>query len=140
MADFNLILGNGNGCVLELNQAQIDNTIYTGEYVANLAADAGSSEVGRRAETAHSQGVYANTAESRVRIENSIKRHITKIAGVFTYGKRFYTNETLTQSQALTYLTDGDIAGLLAHPDTLEMNEVNGAKPFFDAMIGGTDT
>ena len=138
MADFNVILGNGNGTVMEFNQLQVDNTVYNAEYVDNLKIDAESSEPGRRESVAHSQGVFANTSNVRKRIENSIKTNITKIEGVYGYGKRYYVNETLTRSEVLTYLTDGDMAGLLSHIDTLELNEGNGALPFFDALIGGT--
>lgn len=140
MADFNALLGNGNGCVCVFNTFQTDAELYTAPYKAELIASAETPEAGRVEETANSQGVFNNTANRRKYIERQIRELITKIAGTYAFKKRFFFNQTLTAQEVLGLLMgDNGMTEFLTHVDTVEMTSVADTEKFIDAMIGGTD-
>lgn len=140
MADFNALLGNGNGCVCVFNTFQTGGELYTAPYKAELIASAEAPEAGRVEETANSQGVFNNTTNRRKYIERQIRELITKIVGVYAFKKRFFFNQTLTAQEVLGLLMgDNGMTEFLTHVDTVEMTAVTDTEKFIDAMIGGTD-
>ena len=139
MADFNALLGNGNGCVCVFNTFQTGGELYTAPYLAELNASAEAPEAGRLLETANSQGVFVNDSNRRKYIERQMRELITKIAGVYTFKKRFFFNQSLTAQEVLGLLIAGVITGFLTHVDTVEMTALTDTNKFIDAIIGGTE-
>jgi len=138
MADFDAYLGNNNGVVMVFGVRQTGGEQYPSFYINDLEENASSSEPSRKEATAHSQGLYANTPEQRVRIERLIKENITKIGGNYTFRKEFWFNQTLSRGAALDYITADDINGLLAHASSERMTELTGGAPLIDGLLGGT--
>lgn len=139
MADFNALLGNGNGTVCVFNTFQTGGELYTTPYLEQLNESAEAAEAGRVLETANSQGVFANSSNRRKYIERQIRELITKISGTYSFKKRFFFNQTLTAQEVLGLLIAGDMTGFLTHVDTIEMTAVTDTEKFIDAIIGGTD-
>ena len=138
MTDFNALLGNGSGIVFVFSDLQTSGELYTSAYRTELNDSADSPQAGRKEATAHSQGIYENSAAMRKQIERKIKDNVTKIGGVYNFCTNFYFNQTLSRGQALDYLTDDNLNGLLTHIDTEVFTNENGGDALIDALIGGT--
>ena len=139
--DFNLLLGNDDGIVLVFNELQTNGAYYNEQLNAQLSAAANSSLAGYKESTAHSQGIYENSAEMRRKIERMIMSSITKIDGVYNFnGKRFFINQVLGRDEALDILkSSAGINGLLTHTNTSEILGTNTGQALIDGLLGGTE-
>lgn len=139
MADFNALLGNGNGVVCVFGDFQTGGELYTSFYKEQLSAVAEAPLAGQKVEVAKNQGIFENTDKNRKRIELLIKQLVTKIEGVYTFGKAFYFNQTLSATQVLDMVIAGNMTEFLFHEDTVQMTNANDEKKLIDSLIPGTE-
>jgi len=126
MADFSGTIGNGLGCLACLSVIQTDDTLYNATYKTLTAEQLALGLPGIDESVQASQGLFENSAIRKKSYLKMMQDFIQRTApGVYTLNKRFFTNITLTPAVTLGMFLAGDMAGFLAHPDTVELNTLD---------------
>ena len=126
MADFSGTIGNGLGCFACLGVIQTNNTLYNSYYKSQTAEQLALGLPGIDQSVQASQGLFENSTTNKKSCLKMMQDFIQRTApGVYTLNKRFFTNITLTPGVTLGMFLAGDMAGFLAHPDTIELNALD---------------
>ena len=126
MADFSGTIGNDLGCFACLSVIQTNNTLYNATYKTLTAEQLALGLPGIDESIQASQGLFENSAIRKKSYLKMMQDFIQRTApGVYTLNKRFFTNITLTPAVTLGMFLAGDMAGFLAHPDTVELNTLD---------------
>lgn len=129
-------IGDGNGCMFFFTQSFIDNGLINAEYKASLEAVLGTGGITKQT-VAERYKIFenANTSDAKKKFYSIIKKEVFKLdVGEYFFGLRIFYNPALSESEAMDFVSNDDLNGLINHPSTLEMTVANGSD-FIDFLL-----
>lgn len=128
MEPWKTYIGNGSGSFFFFKEDMANGTILTAPYCDLLSAQWTGASTEKRVSIASSQNIYENSAEMKPYFYKKIKNEVFRVDTTeYFFNTRIFYNSTLTQVKVMEYLVNDNMPVLLAHPDTIEMTDVNGS-------------
>lgn len=123
MIDWFATLGNGVGIVMVLSPIQVDGSIYTEQYIADLTQIKDSGLPNIVNSVARNQKIYSNLESHKDLFYDLIRHGVEKDgASGFDFSMSFYYNTALSQGQALDSLVaNGSFTTIIESAETTQL-------------------
>lgn len=121
--NWNELIGSGDGVFVVLSLALINDGLPNDNFVSALKVNIGLSYEGVDRIISEKFGIYENKESLKASFYRELKNNVFKETDTtFFFNKRFFYSESLSQAQALKFIEDNDVAGLIAACSELDQS------------------